>query len=289
MEAQVAADRCVREPGAPEQRRRVKRAARDDDRTRAHLHGPGVHPDGRASLDENALRAHADEHARARCRRVGEPRLGSPALRTERAAEAAVAADAVLVAAAHVSRLRADVPAERLCSALEHAIAPGRRAVLLVDVHPLLDRVEAARELVGRERGDAVRRPLLSHVVRRPKRGRPVHRRPAAETPAREEVERLVLGRGRSTFEVEPMQRVDLLAAERGSLARLEHDDVEARRGENARRRSAARAGADDAHVAVEAQLAVHALGLERQRARRRARARPDTRATPAPDPGSPK
>ena len=62
------------------------------------------------------------------------------------------------------------------------------------------------------------------------------------------------------------MQRVDLLAAERRSLARLEHDDVQARRGQNACRRSTARAGADDAHVAIESQFTAHALGLERQR-----------------------
>ena len=266
MEAQVAADRCVRQARAPEQRRCVKRAARDDDRPGAHLHRPCVDTDRRASLDENALCADADEHTRACCRRVGEPRLGSPALRTERAAEAAVSADAVLVAAAHVSRLRTDVPAERLGAALEHAIAPGSRSVLLVDVHPLLDRVEAARELVGRERGGSVRCPLLANVVRRSQRGRPVHRGPAPETPTREKVDRLVLRRGRSTFEVEPVQRVDLLAAERRSLARLEHDDVQARRGQNACRRSTARAGADDAHVAVESQFAAHALGLERQR-----------------------
>ena len=228
--------------------------------------GPASTPIAAPRSTRTRCCANADEHARACCRRVGEPRLGSSALRTERAAEAAVPADAVLVAAAHVSRLRTDVPAERLCSALEHAIAPGSRSVLLVDVHPLLDRIEAARELVGRERGDAVRRPLLSHVVRRPKRGRPVHRRPAAETPAREKVDRLVLRRGRCTFEVEPVQRVDLLAAERCSLACFEHDDVQACRCQNACGRAAARAGADDAHVAVEAQLAAHALGLERQR-----------------------
>ena len=266
MEAQVAADRRVRQARAPEQRRRVKRAARHDDRTGAHLHRPRIDTDRRASLDENALCPDADEHTRARCRRVGEPRLGSPALRTECAAEAAVSADAVLVAAAHVSWLRTDVPAERLGAALQHAVAPGSRSVLLVDVHPLLDRVEAARELVGRERGSSVRCPLLANVVRRSQRGRPVHRRPTPETPAREKVDGLVLGRGRGAFEVEAMQRVDLLAAERRSLSCFEHDDVQACRGQNACRRSTARAGADDAHVAVEAQLAAHALGLERQR-----------------------
>jgi hypothetical protein len=138
--------------------------------------------------------------------------------------------------------LRADVPAERFGAALQHAIAPGSRAVLFVDVHPLHDHVEAARELVGRERGDAVRGPLLADVVRRSQRGRPVHRCTTAETPARQNVDGLVLGRGRSALEVEPMQRVDLLAAERRNLARFEHDDVEARRGQDACGRSTTRA-----------------------------------------------
>ena len=130
MEAQVAADRRVREPRSPQQRGCVERAARDDDGTRPHLHGPGVDADGRTSLDDDALRVRSDEHARAGRDRVGEPRLRGPVLRAERAAEAAVAADAVLVAASHVARLRADVPPERLCSALEHAVAAGSIAVL---------------------------------------------------------------------------------------------------------------------------------------------------------------
>ena len=83
------------------------------------------------------------------------------------------------------------------------------------------------------------------------------------------------------------MERVDLLAAEHGRLAGLEHDDVEARRGEHAGRRATARAGADDADVAVESQLAVGALGRERQARRgvlERARVADATRA-----PGRPK
>ena len=167
MEVQVAADRRVRQPGAPEERRRLERAAGDDDGTRAHLHRPGVDADGRAALDEHAARVHADEHAAPAAPRRRATSRGA-LLRAERAAEAAVAADAVLVAAAHVARLRADVPAERLGAALEHAIAPGRRPVLAVDVHPLLDGVEAARELVGRERGT----PCAAHSARTSSGGR---------------------------------------------------------------------------------------------------------------------
>ena len=61
MQPQVLADVRVREPGAPQQRRRLDRAAGRDDRARAHRHAVAV---GGARLD--AARGRPARPARAR-------------------------------------------------------------------------------------------------------------------------------------------------------------------------------------------------------------------------------
>ena len=71
----------------------------------------------------------------------------------------------------------------------------------------------------------------------------------------------------RTAVSVHAREALELAAVEVGVVvvaARLEHDHVEARRGQHGRRRAAAGARADDADVAVELGVALTSSGVER-------------------------
>ena len=152
---------------------RLERAARDDDRPRADTQVPRVDTDRGAVLDEHPPRPGAERNAHG-----VRPRRSGRHLRSERAAEAARAADASLLAVAHVARLGGDVPAELAQPALEHRVAPGGPAVLLVHAEPRPHRVDATHDRVD---VDSERAPLFENVRRRTQARRPVDRRAAAE------------------------------------------------------------------------------------------------------------
>src|SRR5205085_6944636 len=105
--------------------------------------------------------------------RILEPCDERRLLRAELAAEAAVAAHTVLVAAADVARYRGDVPAELLEPAAHDRVARRRGVVFGADADTIGDGFEAARELLRCERPA----PLVAHGRRRGKGRRPVERR----------------------------------------------------------------------------------------------------------------
>ena len=268
MEAQRTADVRVAQARPKQERRRLDRTGRHDDRPRANAHRSGVDAGGGPVLDPHALCLRADHDPRTRGRRILEPRAQRRLLRAERAAVAAIAADDSLLAAEHVPRHRLDVPAERLQSA-PHRLVPCRgQVVVRVHAEPLADSVEAGAEL---RRGKAQSLPLLEHVVGGAERGRVVDDRAAAEAGAGDQADALVVGRRSAAAAVEPPERGSLDAVEvpfRPVPALLEHDDVEARRGEHGRRDAAARSGADDADVALELELAARLNRLQPWRGR---------------------
>jgi hypothetical protein len=126
--------------------------------------------------------------------------------------------------------------------------------VVGVDPEPGADGVQRVFVLLGGELLRPVVGPLLTDVVGRPERRRVVHDGAAAEAAAREEGD-LAVGRRLRCERVE-VEEPRLLAAVEVALvvvvARLEDDDVEAGRGQDAGRRAAAGAGADDDHVTGE-------------------------------------
>src|SRR5207248_3191538 len=83
-----------------------------------------------SALDEDAIRARLDDDPCAARVRILEPGHERRLLRAELAAEPAVAADTVLVAAAHVARHRGHVPAERLQPAAHDLVARRRQVVV---------------------------------------------------------------------------------------------------------------------------------------------------------------
>ena len=98
-------------------------------------------------------------------------------------------------------------------------------------------------------------RPLLAHRGGRAQAVGPVDRRPAAQRGRGEQVDVEVGGRRRAAAPEQLLERGQLEAAEVGLVvvaARLEHDDVVPGLGQHAGDQTAAGAGADDAHVALD-------------------------------------
>ena len=168
VHVQIAPDALVLQTGA---RRAAPACARRRMRRRPHVLGRARarHP-ARAStrLPCRARRGCARPGSRPGSVRsgadgVGEPRLDRRTLRAERAAEAAVAADATCVAAARVPRLRGHVPAERAQAALEHDDRASDGSCWSSFTS---NRSETASRLRSSSSWHAERRPFVAHVVR---------------------------------------------------------------------------------------------------------------------------
>src|SRR5215208_3469802 len=267
MQVEIAAEPRRGDARPPQERRRLDRTARCDDRAGANGDAVAIGRYGRDAAGASALqndalglRAHHDPGAGRLC--VDEPGPRSRLLRPERAAVAAVAADAVVVAAMDVAGHAPLAPAA-VAQAAADDLRPLRQAVVVtLGRAPRGDGVECAVEGVRLEHAS----PLGADLVRGPKRRREVHDRAAPEARAGEDPDSLVVRRGRAAPVVEAAQAVQFRSVEVGVLevaADLEHDHVEAGLGEHGRRYAAARARSDDADVAVERRVTRDRQGSE--------------------------
>src|ERR671914_1632959 len=135
-------------------------------------------------------------------------------------------------------------------------VALGGDAALGTDRQPLPDRVETLVELrPGPVVEPEALLPIGPHEVGRTEAPGVVDQGAATEARAGEQADALIVGRNPAAVQVEArvagqLVAVEVLLAE--VAPRLQHDHVEARRGEHAGRGAAAGAGADHADVAVE-------------------------------------
>ena len=217
---------------------------------------PGLHPDGTTALQHDAAGLCLDDDAGAAVERVLEVRDERGSFRTAPTPHAAVAALVVLRAAAHVARQQVVMPPQPLEPADQGAVATARRGVSGVDLDAAGHRIERPGVLRGGEVRQAVlARPFLPHPLGGVEARRVIHHGAPAQTTPLQDDEAEIVRAPQPPRVVQAFQRVGLAVAEVGFVGvapLLEHDHALAGGRELAGHDAAARARADDDHVAVE-------------------------------------
>ena len=287
-------------PGAQQQRGRLHATARDHDRRRLHrelglaaviVGDRGRHAHSAPILGQHPVRAALHDAPRAGVGGVLQPRLHRGALAAVLATHRAVAAELRVVGGRRVAHDRPVLETERVEALHQQLVGAVLASHLGVRAEALRDHVDVVALVLRRvEPVEAVLRPLVADVLRRPDAVHVVDDRPAAERRPGEHRDRAVLGGQQAAAEVELEHAGDLELLEVRLVAigaHLEHEHrqpgLRAAGGDH----RPARPGADHAHVGGQHRGgARHVLDADRLRRLGRAMARAswarDIRAPPS-------
>src|SRR5580700_4551954 len=142
---------------------------------------------------------------------------------------------------------------------MQNLFARGNAVVIEVHREASANSVETACILFARKPRHSCRAPFGTHIVGRSKRCAVVDDRASSETLSSQQPYTLIRSRGKSTLQIQPLEPAKLPAIEVSIVvvaARLDHDNVLARRSQHCSSYAPARTRADDANIAR--QIRIH-------------------------------